>query len=141
MCMGNWTRLTDIDVCEEEWKYCYHWLKSTGWSCLLCMYQTNSNDSTGHQSSKLGLWSPSVKAKQLIRNFSDLQCVLIINCLQQTVQAAIFYLACLPDTGWSGLKPWLFQAIQSRLHRWTDLEWLSTIGSFPLPPNSFTSNV
>ena len=27
MCIGNWTRLTDIVVCEEEWQYRYHWLR------------------------------------------------------------------------------------------------------------------
>ena len=27
MCMGNWTRLTDIVVCDEEWQYRYHWLR------------------------------------------------------------------------------------------------------------------
>ena len=27
MCIGNWNRLTDIVVCEEEWKCCYHWLR------------------------------------------------------------------------------------------------------------------
>ena len=60
--------------------------ESTGWSFLLWMYQTNSTDSTRHQSSKLGLWSQVFKAKPLVRNFTDLQCVLIINCLPQTVQ-------------------------------------------------------
>ena len=114
--------------------------QSTGWSCLLCMYQTNFTDYTRRQRWKLGLWSPAFKAEQLIRNFTNLQCVLIINCLQQTVQAAKCCLACLPDTGWNDLKTRLFQTIQSRLHRWPDLEWLSTKGSFPLQPKSFTSN-
>ena len=27
MCMRNWNRLTDIVVCEEEWKCRYHWLR------------------------------------------------------------------------------------------------------------------
>ena len=102
--------------------------ESTGWSWLLWMYQTNSTDSIRRQSLKLGLWSPVFKAKQLIRNFTDLQCVLIINCLPQTVQAAICHLVCLPDTGWRSGKTLMFQAILSRQHRWADLQWLSTIG-------------
>ena len=81
---------------------------STGWSLLLWMYQTNSTDSTRHQRSKLWLWSPAFEAKQLIGNFTDLQCVLNINCPQQTVQAAICCLACPADAGWSGLKIRLF---------------------------------
>ena len=48
MCMGNWNRLTDIVVCEEEWK-CLSLTESKGWSFLLWMYQTNSTDSTRHQ--------------------------------------------------------------------------------------------
>ena len=83
--------------------------ESTGWSWLLWMYQTNSTDRIRHHSLKLGLWSPVYKANQLIRNFSDLQHVLIINCLPQTVQAAICHLVCLPDTGWSGGKTLMFQ--------------------------------
>ena len=138
MCMGNWTRLPDIVVCDEEWQYRYP-CKSAGWSWLLWMYQTNSTDSTRHQSSKLGLWSPVFKAEQLIRNFTELQCVLIINCQPQTVQAAICRLV--PDIEWSGGKTRLFQVMISRQHRWIDLHWLSTIGSLPLPPNSFPSNV
>ena len=94
--------------------------KSAGWNWLLWMFQTNSTDSTRHQSSKLGLCSPVFKAEQLIRYFTELQCVLIINCQPQTVQAAI------PDTAW-------YQILY--------LQWLSTIGSLPLPPNSFPSNV
>ena len=72
------------------------------------MYQPDSTDSTRHQSSMLGLWSPIFKAKQLMRNVTDLQYVLIINCLPQTVQAAICCLMCLPDTGWSGGKSRMF---------------------------------
>ena len=64
--------------------------ESTGWSWLLC------TDSTRHQSSKLGQWSPVFRAEQLIRNLTELQCVLITNCLPQTVQAAICRLV--PDT-------------------------------------------
>ena len=109
--------------------------ESTGWSWLLWMYQTNSTDSIRHQSLKLGLWSPVFNAKLVIRNFTDLQRVLIINCLPQTVQAAICHLVCLPGAGWSGGKTLMFQAILSQQHRWADLQWLSTIGSLPLPPN------
>ena len=102
--------------------YCCWWTRmkislslteSTGWIWLLWMYQTNSTDSTRHQSLKLGLRSPVFKAKQLIGNFPDLQCVLIINCLPQTVQAIICHLVFLPDTGWSGGKTWLFQMISA----------------------------
>ena len=73
MCMGNWTRLTDIVVCEEEWQYRYHWLRVQA-EVGSSEYQTNSTNSTRHQSSKLGLWSPVFKAEQLIRNFTELQC-------------------------------------------------------------------
>ena len=138
MCMGNWTRLTDIVVCKEEWQYRYHWLRVQA-EVGSSEYQTNSTDSTKHQSSKLGLRSPVFKAEQLIINFTELQCVLIINCQPQTVQAAICRLV--PNTEWSGGKTRLFQAMLSRQHRWIDLQWLSTIGSLPLPPNSFPSNV
>ena len=63
-----------------NWYCCLWWrmaislslTKSVGWSWLLWMYQTNSTDSTRHQSSKLGLWSPVFKAEQLIRNFTEL---------------------------------------------------------------------
>ena len=113
--------------------------ESTGWSWLLWMYQINSTDSTRHQSSKLGLWSPVFKAEKLIRNFTELQCVLIINCLPQTVQVAICRLV--PDTEWIGGKTRLFQVMLSRQHRWAHLQWLSIVGSLPLPPNSFPSNV
>ena len=115
--------------------------ESTGWSFLLWMYQTNSTDNTRHQSSKLGLWSQVFKAKSLVRNFTDLQCVLIINCLPQTVQVEICRLVCLPDIGWSGGKTGLFQAMLSWQHRWADLQWLSTVGSLLLTPNSFPLNV
>ena len=108
---------------------------------LLWMYQTNSTDSTRHQSSKLGLWSQVFKAKQLVRKFTDLLCVLIIVCLPQTVQVAICRLVCLPDTGWSGGKTELFPAMLSWQHRWADLQWLSIIGSLLLTPNSFPLNV
>ena len=91
------------------------------------MYQTNSTDSTRRQSSKLGLWSPVFKAKQLIINFTDLQCVFIVNCLPRTVPAAICRLVCLPDTGWSDGKTLLFQVMLYRQHRWSDLQWLSNI--------------
>ena len=110
--------------------------ESTGWSLFLWMYQTNSTDSTRHWSSKLGLWSQVFKAKQVVRNFTDLQCVLVINCLPQTVQVAICRLVCLTDTGWSSGKTGLFQTMLSRQHRWADLQWLSTIGSLLLIPNS-----
>ena len=123
MCMGHslkgycclWRRM-EISLSE-----------STGWSWLLWMYQTNSTDSIRHQSLKLGLWSRVFKAKQLIRDFIDLQRVLIINCQPQTVQAAICHLIL------DGVveRLWCF-----RQHRWADLQWLSTIGSLPLPPNS-----
>ena len=106
--------------------------ESTGWSWLLWMYQTNSTDSTRHQSSKFGLWSPFFKAKQLIINFTDLQCVVIVNCLPQTVQAVICHLVRLTDNGWSCGKTRLLQAMLSRQHRLADLQWLSTIGSPPL---------
>ena len=115
--------------------------ESTDWSLLLWMYQTNSTDSTRHQSSKLGLWSQVFKAKQLIRNFTDLQSVLIISCLPHPVQVAKCRLVCLPDTGYSGGKTGLFQAMLSRQHRWADLQWLSTTGSLLLTPNSFPLNV
>ena len=74
--------------------------ESTGWSWLLWIYQTNSTDSTMHQSSK-----------------------------------------CLTDNAWSGGKTRLFLVMLSRQHSWADLQWLSTIGSIPLLPNSFPSNV
>ena len=112
-------------------------VKSAGWSWLLWMYQTNSTDSTRHQCSKLGLWSPVFKAEQLIRHFTTAMCA--YHKLPQTVQVAICRLV--PDTEGSGGKTWLFQAMLSRQHRWIDLQWLSTIGSLPLPPNSFPSNV
>ena len=115
--------------------------ESTGGSFRLWMYQTNSTDSTRHQSSKLGMWSQVFKAKPLVRNFTELQCVLIINCLPQIVQAAICRLVCLPDIGWSGGKTGLFQAMLSWQHRWADLQWFSTIGSLLLTPNSFQLNV
>ena len=122
-----------------DW-YCCLWKRmaislsltnSAGWSWLLWMYQTNSTDSTRRQSSKLGLWSPVFKAGQIIRNCTELQWVLIINCQPQTVQAAICRLV--PDTEWSGGKTRLFQAMLSRQHRWIYLQWLSTIGSLPFP--------
>ena len=111
--------------------------ENTGWSFLLWMYQTNSADSTRHQSSKLGLWSQVFKAKPLVRNFTYLQCVLIINCLPQTVQVAICRPVCLPDVGWGGGKTGLFQAMPSWQHRWADLQWLSTISSLLLTPMHF----
>ena len=139
MCMGNWNRSTDCSWRRMEMSLSS--TESTGWSCLLWMYQTNSTDSTRHQSSKLGLWSQVFKAKPLVRNFTDLQCVLIINCLPQTVQVAICRLVSLPDIGWGGGKTGLFEVMLSWQPKWADLQWLSTIGSLLLTPNSFPLNV
>ena len=77
--------------------------ESTGWSWLLWTYHTNSTDSTRHQSSKLGLWSPVFKAEQLIRNFTEPQCVLVINCLPQTCNMS-------PDT-WYWMEWWKYSAV------------------------------
>ena len=121
--MGGW--------CSECNWYC--WLcrrmeillsltESTGWSWLLWMYQTNSTDSTRYQSSKFGLWSPVLKAKKLTINFTDLQCVVIINCLSQTVKAVICCLVCLTNNGWSGGKTRLFLVMLYRQHSWADLQ-------------------
>ena len=96
--------------------------ESTGWSWLLWMYQTNSTDSTRDQSSKFGLWSPVLKAKKLTINFTDLQCVVIISCLPQTVQAVICCLVYLTNNGWSGGKTRLFLVILYRQHSWAHLQ-------------------
>ena len=62
MCMGNWTRVNDIVVGEEEWQYRYHWLRvqaEVGSSeCIrlipLIVQGTRVRSwGCGHQSSKL----------------------------------------------------------------------------------------
>ena len=139
MRMGNWTHLTDIDACEEEWKYRYHWLREhgeVGYSeCIRLIpliAQGTRFRSWGccHQSSTLG------RSSEI-----SLTCNGCLNCLPQTVQAAIGRLVGLPDSAWSDGKTRLFQTMLSWQHRWADLQWLSTIGLLPLPPNSFPSNV
>ena len=96
--------------------------ESTGWSWLLWMYQTKSTDSTRYQNSKFGLWSPVLKAKKLTIIFTDMQCVVFINCLPQTVQAVICCLVCLTYNGWSGGKTRLFLVMLYRQHSWADLQ-------------------
>ena len=101
MCMGNRTPVTDIVGCEEDWKYHYHWLavqaKVGSSECIRLLPLIA-------RGTRIRSWllSPIFKAKQLIRDFTDLQCVLIKNCLPQTVQAVICRLVCLTDTGWGG---------------------------------------
>ena len=109
MRMGNWTHLTDIDVCEEECKYRYYWLRvhgEVGYSecirhltdigvceeeCKYRYYWLRVHGEVGYSECirliplitqgtgvrSVGcVWSPVFKAKQIIRNFTDLQCVL-----------------------------------------------------------------
>ena len=63
MCIGNWTHLTDIVVCEKEWQYRYNWLRvqaEVGCSeCirlkipLIALSTRVRSWGCGHQSSKL----------------------------------------------------------------------------------------
>ena len=125
---GKLNSLTDIVVCEEG-KYFYHWLRvqvEVGSCECIRLIPLISQDTrvrswdSGHQSLK-----PS--------STSEISPTCNV-CLPQTVQAAICRLVCLPDTGWSGGKSQLFQAVlTSWQHRWADLQWVSTIGSLPLP--------
>ena len=115
--------------------YCCLWImeilpsltESTGWSWLLWMYQTNSIGSTRHQRLKLGCGQQSSKLSRS-SEISPPTCVLIINCLPQTVLATICHLVVYLILNSSG-KTRCFQAILSRRHRWADLQWLFTIGS------------
>ena len=83
MFMGNRTPVTDLVVCEEDWKYHYHWLgvqAEIGSSeCMRLIPLISQGNRI-----RSWLWSPVFKANQLIRDFIDLQSVLIKNCLPQT---------------------------------------------------------
>ena len=139
-----WVLLSQSDhICHAHRKlnslnrYCCLWRRmeislslteSTSWSWLLCIKLIPLIA----QGTRVWSWDCGPQPSKLIRNFTDLQCVFIMYYLPQTVQAAIWHLVYVPDTGWRGGKTRLFQVMLSRQHRWADLQWLSTIGLAPL---------
>ena len=112
---GNRTRMTDIVVCEQEWN-----IAIIDWEYSVKLAYLNGLVTLWlvpliAQGNTIRIWgcgchSPVFKAKQLIRNFTDFQSVLI-NFLPQFVQAAMYHLVWMPDTGCSGRKNQLFQVM------------------------------
>ena len=129
MCMGNWTRLTDFVVCDEEWQYPNHWvLAEVGSSECIKLIPLIA------QGTSLPSWAAHQKFHRTA--------TCAYHKLPTTDSAS-----CNMSPGTRYWMEWwknstvLFQVMLSRQHRWIDLQWLSTIGSLPLPPNSFPSNV